>query len=62
MLNHLLSLSRGGVVPALTQHLPPLRRQLLEAAEILANSGLLIGGQRLEPLPPVPKLVALIRR
>jgi hypothetical protein len=62
MFNHLLSLSGSSVVPTLTQHLPFLRRQLVEPAEILANRGLLIGRQRLEPLPPVAKRTTLIRR
>jgi hypothetical protein len=62
MLNHLLPLCRRGALPTLTQYLPLLRRQLLEPAEILANRRLLIGGQRLEFLPPVPKRAALLRR
>src|SRR5258708_2248944 len=61
-LDHLLPLRRRGALPTLTQHLPFLRRQLLEPAEILANRRLLIGGQRLELLPPVPKRAALLRR
>src|SRR6202043_2620958 len=59
-LNHLLPLRRRGTLPPFTQHLPPLRRQLLELAEVLANRRLLIGGKRLELLPPVPKCVALL--
>ena len=60
--NHLLPLGRSSVVPALTQHLPPFRRQLPEPVEVLANGRLLIGRQRLESLPPVPKRVALVGR
>jgi hypothetical protein len=44
-LNHLLSFSRRSIVPSLAQHLPTLRRQLLEATEILPNSALLFRRQ-----------------
>jgi hypothetical protein len=41
-LNHLLPLRRRSALPALTQHLPSLGRQLFESAEVLTNRRLLI--------------------
>jgi hypothetical protein len=52
-LDHLLSFSRRSITPPLAQHLPPLRRQLLESPEILAHCTLPIGWQRLKPLPTI---------
>src|SRR5262245_52492538 len=61
-LDPLLALLRGGVAPALAQHLLPRRRQLLEAAEVLTHRLALVRRQRLEVLPAVAQVLALIRR
>jgi hypothetical protein len=62
VLNHHLPFRRRGVSPPLTQHLPSLRRHLLEPLEILANRRLLLGRQRLKLLPSITQSAALLRR
>ncbi len=54
MLDHHLPFGRRSTSPALTQHLPPLGRQLLEPAEILPNRRLLVGGVTTGTYPTDP--------
>ena len=61
-LNHLLPLGGRGIVPPVAQHLPPLRRKLLETPEVLADSALFVGRQGLKPLPPIAQRLPLLWR
>ena len=62
VLEHLLTLLRRGVVPAVAQLLALTGRQLLKAVEILAHSRLLSRRQCLKLLPALAQLLTLLGR
>jgi hypothetical protein len=59
LLQHLLTLLRGGVTPLFAQGPALIRRKLLKSAEILPYRFLLIRRQGMEPFPALAQLLAL---